>query len=97
MLYIVHTRLARFFLNAFHRTPCLGATKKIKIKIPVVVNAMTGPDGKSVLSLKYRSKMDETAPKVADKTIIIDKRFVSIYAVEAGVISIETTRITPTV
>lgn len=41
--------------------------------------------------------MDEAAPKNAAKNIIVANRFVSKYAVEAGVINIATTRTTPTV
>lgn len=41
--------------------------------------------------------MEESAPKVEASTIIIDNRLVNRYAVDAGVINNETTKITPTV
>ena len=40
---------------------------------------------------------EESAPKMDDSTIIVDNRLVSRYAVDAGVINNDTTRITPTV
>ncbi len=41
--------------------------------------------------------IEEDAPNMAERTIIVDNLLVNKYAVEAGVINIETTRITPTV
>ena len=41
--------------------------------------------------------MEDSAPKTDDRTTITDSLLVNRYAVEAGVISNETTRIMPTV
>lgn len=58
---------------------------------------MTAPDDKLYSELKYKPMTADKAPKKADRNIIVDKRFVNKYAVDAGVISIATTNITPTV
>ena len=63
----------------------------------VAAKAITGPDGILYKKLKYSPVMEDTAPKNAARTTMMDRRFVNKYAVEAGVINKETTRITPTV
>ena len=41
--------------------------------------------------------IEASVPNVADNTIIMCNRFVNKYAAEAGAMSIDTTRMTPTV
>ena len=57
---------------------------------------MTAPDDALYSKLKYKPEMAESAPIVLASRIMTDKRFVSRYAVAAGVMSKATTRITPT-
>ena len=77
--------------------PCFGANKKASKNSEVVASAMTGPDGKLYKKLKYKPITDDNAPKNPANTTMTDNLFVSRYAVDAGVISIDTTKMTPTV
>ena len=63
----------------------------------VAANAITGPEGKLYTQLKYIPIIDDSAPKSEASTIMVDNRLVNKQAVDAGVISNETTNITPTV
>src|SRR5699024_6944538 len=65
--------------------------------MPVMTNTMTTPDGKLYEKLKNKPMTADNAPINDDITIIVDSRSANKYAVAAGVISRETTRITPTV
>lgn len=68
-----------------------------KINKAVAANTMTAPDDKLCIKLINRPMTDDIAPKNEASTIISQNRFVSKYAVAAGVISIATTNTTPTV
>ena len=86
-----------FLRNIPTTTPCLGENKNARTKIAVAAKAITGPEGILYKKLKYSPVMEDTAPKNAASTTMTDSRFVNRYAVEAGVINKDTTRITPTV
>ena len=77
--------------------PCFGENRNAIKNIAVAAKAMTGPDGMLCKKLIYKPMTEAEAPKNEASTIIMDNRFVNKYAVDAGVINIETTRITPTV
>ncbi len=66
-----------FLLSVRQKTPCFGENKNTIINSAVVVKAITGPDGRSNSTLKYNPSIADTAPKVADKNIIVDKRLVN--------------------
>src|SRR5699024_10614731 len=90
-----------FFIEITYKylaiSPRRGATINAKTKIAVATTTMDGPLDKLKLKLKNSPTIALIAPIAADKNIIVDMRCVSKYAVDAGVMSNETTRITPTV
>ena len=69
----------------------------VMMNIIVITNTMTTPDGKLKVTLKNSPITDDTMPINAEVKIIVDNLLVNKYAVDAGVINNETTKITPTV
>ena len=67
------------------------------MNIIVITNTMTTPDGKLNVTLKNSPITDDIIPINAEVKIIVDNLLVNKYAVDAGVINNETTKITPTV
>src|SRR5699024_12661684 len=77
--------------------PCFGAKIKVIINNTVVVKTITAPDDKMCTKLKYRPITAENDPKSEDNIIMNHNQLVNKDAVDAGVISMATTRTTPTV
>src|SRR5699024_7548509 len=83
--------------NERHNNPCFGEKINAIKNIIVAANTITAPDSKLYSELMYKPITAEKAPKNAANTIITENLFVNKYAVDAGVISMATTKTAPTV
>ena len=93
-LFFVYYYLNYFFLCLTKR--CFGAMKKLIAKTIADVNTMLDP---AAILNEYpinNPRTEQHAPIVDDKNIIVFKLLAYKYAVAAGVISIATIRIVPT-
>ena len=75
----------------------MGENRNDSIKRNAAVKTIAGPDAQLKVKLRYNPITDEKTENTAAAIIICDNRFVNKKAVAAGVTSIATIKMMPTV